>query len=97
MTTEPELLGETVVLIGGSAGIGLETARHARREGDDPAALKAFFDGLPGPIDHVLTTAGGPRYRPPEDVAALAVHLMACRGGRDRAVGSRHLARARRT
>ena len=32
---EPQLLGQTVVLIGGSAGIGLETARHARREGAD--------------------------------------------------------------
>jgi NAD(P)-dependent dehydrogenase (short-subunit alcohol dehydrogenase family) len=30
-----ELLGQTVVLIGGSAGIGLETARRARREGAD--------------------------------------------------------------
>ena len=29
----PELLGQTVVLIGGSAGIGLETARRARSEG----------------------------------------------------------------
>jgi NAD(P)-dependent dehydrogenase (short-subunit alcohol dehydrogenase family) len=29
----PELLGQTVVLIGGSAGIGLETARRARGEG----------------------------------------------------------------
>jgi NAD(P)-dependent dehydrogenase (short-subunit alcohol dehydrogenase family) len=28
-----ELLGQTVVVIGGSAGIGLETARHARTEG----------------------------------------------------------------
>lgn len=27
---KPELLGQTVVLIGGSAGIGLETARRAR-------------------------------------------------------------------
>jgi short-subunit dehydrogenase len=27
---EPELLGQTVVVIGGSAGIGLETARRAR-------------------------------------------------------------------
>jgi NAD(P)-dependent dehydrogenase (short-subunit alcohol dehydrogenase family) len=32
---EPELLGQTVVLIGGSAGIGLETARRARAEGAD--------------------------------------------------------------
>ena len=38
MTTalrEPQLLGQTVVLIGGSAGIGLETARQARAEGAD--------------------------------------------------------------
>ena len=91
---EPQLLGQTVVLIGGSAGIGLETARLARGEGadvvltgrnpdrlaqaagelgvqrtaafdaTDPAALKEFFDGLPDPIDHVLVTAGGPRYTP---------------------------------
>jgi len=32
---QPELLGQTVVVIGGSAGIGLETARRARREGAD--------------------------------------------------------------
>ena len=30
---EPELLGQTVVVIGGSAGIGFETARRARGEG----------------------------------------------------------------
>ena len=30
---EPKLLGQTVVVIGGSAGIGLETARAARAEG----------------------------------------------------------------
>lgn len=30
---DPELLGQTVVLIGGSAGIGLETARRATTEG----------------------------------------------------------------
>ena len=32
---EPELRGQTVVVIGGSAGIGLETARRAREEGAD--------------------------------------------------------------
>jgi NAD(P)-dependent dehydrogenase (short-subunit alcohol dehydrogenase family) len=32
---EPRLLGQTVVVIGGSAGIGLETARLARAEGAD--------------------------------------------------------------
>jgi NAD(P)-dependent dehydrogenase (short-subunit alcohol dehydrogenase family) len=31
----PELRGQTVVVIGGSAGIGLETARRARAEGAD--------------------------------------------------------------
>jgi NAD(P)-dependent dehydrogenase (short-subunit alcohol dehydrogenase family) len=91
---EPELSGQTVVLIGGSAGIGLETARRARSEGadviltgrnperleqaardveahitaafdaTDSAALKQFFDGLPGPIDHVLVTGPGPSYGP---------------------------------
>jgi NAD(P)-dependent dehydrogenase (short-subunit alcohol dehydrogenase family) len=30
---EPELLGQTVVVIGGSAGIGFETARRARAQG----------------------------------------------------------------
>ncbi len=32
---EPDLAGQTVVVIGGSAGIGLETARRARAEGAD--------------------------------------------------------------
>jgi NAD(P)-dependent dehydrogenase (short-subunit alcohol dehydrogenase family) len=32
---EPQLLGQTVVVIGGTAGIGLETARSARAEGAD--------------------------------------------------------------
>jgi len=32
---EPALLGQTVAVIGGSAGIGLETARRARAEGAD--------------------------------------------------------------
>jgi NAD(P)-dependent dehydrogenase (short-subunit alcohol dehydrogenase family) len=32
---EPDLLGQTVVVIGGSAGIGRETARQARAEGAD--------------------------------------------------------------
>ncbi len=47
MTGSAELLGQTVVVIGGSAGIGLETAREARAEGAevilaarDPARLE---------------------------------------------------------
>jgi NAD(P)-dependent dehydrogenase (short-subunit alcohol dehydrogenase family) len=91
----PELLGQTVVVIGGSAGIGLETARRARSEGaevvltgrnpdrlehaageveaestaafdvGDADALKSFFEDLRTPIDHVMVTAGAPRYAPP--------------------------------
>jgi len=91
---EPELLGQTVVVIGGSAGIGLETARRARAEGadviitgrnldrltqaaqdvgaqrtaafdaNDKPALQSFFSELTAPIDHVMVTAGGPRYGP---------------------------------
>jgi NAD(P)-dependent dehydrogenase (short-subunit alcohol dehydrogenase family) len=33
MSSPPQLAGQTVILIGGSAGIGLETARRARTEG----------------------------------------------------------------
>jgi NAD(P)-dependent dehydrogenase (short-subunit alcohol dehydrogenase family) len=89
---EPGLLGQTVVVIGGSSGIGLETARHARAGGaeviltgrnaerleqasrelgalstaafdaTDPDSLRAFFDSLRAPIDHVMVTAGDPPY-----------------------------------
>jgi NAD(P)-dependent dehydrogenase (short-subunit alcohol dehydrogenase family) len=89
-----ELDGQTVVVIGGSAGIGLETARLARHEGaevvltgrnperleraaqevdarrtaafdaTDPAALRQFFEDLPDPIDHVMVTGPGPGYGP---------------------------------
>jgi NAD(P)-dependent dehydrogenase (short-subunit alcohol dehydrogenase family) len=97
---EPELLGQTVVVIGGSAGIGLETARRARAEGaaviltgrnperleraaheleaqdtaafdaNDWGAMDRFFDGLPKPIDHIMVTAGAPRYGRPLDMSA---------------------------
>jgi len=100
---DPELAGQTVVLIGGSAGIGLETARRARAEGaeviltgrnadrlaqaavdvgaqrtaafdaNDAAALEAFFQSLPTPIDHVLITAGGPQYGPLLEMDAAQV------------------------
>lgn len=91
---EPELADQTVVVIGGSAGIGLETARRARAEGakviitgrnpdrltqaardvdaastaafdaTDSTALASFFGKLPGPVNHVMATAGGPTYGP---------------------------------
>src|ERR1051325_11302726 len=35
MTSEPQLRNQTVVVIGGSSGIGVETARLARAEGAD--------------------------------------------------------------
>jgi NAD(P)-dependent dehydrogenase (short-subunit alcohol dehydrogenase family) len=89
---QPQLSGQTVVVIGGSSGMGLETARRAGAEGadviiagrdpdrlkraatelgalgsavvdaTDPAALEAFFNGLPATVDHVMVTAGGPYY-----------------------------------
>jgi NAD(P)-dependent dehydrogenase (short-subunit alcohol dehydrogenase family) len=34
---EPELAGQTVVVLGGSSGIGFETAKGARSEGADAA------------------------------------------------------------
>jgi NAD(P)-dependent dehydrogenase (short-subunit alcohol dehydrogenase family) len=104
--------GQTVVIIGGSAGMGLETAIQAKSEGanviltgrrpeqlakaatlvgtsrtatfdaNDGVALEAFFDGLEGPIDHVMVTAGGPTYGPllemsaEEAKTALSGHLV---------------------
>ena len=50
---KPDLAGQTVVLIGGSAGIGLEAARRARAEGAeviltarDPERLKRAADDV---------------------------------------------------
>lgn len=93
-----DLTGRTVVVIGGSAGIGLETARRVRADGGqvilvgrdperlrqaartlepldtaafdagDTERMKRFFDGLPGPVDHVMVTAGGPFYMPLADM-----------------------------
>jgi NAD(P)-dependent dehydrogenase (short-subunit alcohol dehydrogenase family) len=78
---EPELLGQTVVVIGGSAGIGLETARRARAEGADvvltarhAAALGQFFAGLPAPVDHVMVTGPGPYYGSLPDVDRERAH-----------------------
>ena len=89
-----ELAAKSVVVIGGSSGIGLETARQARAAGAevvltardpkkladvarelqarqtaafdvaDLGQLEQFFKDLPGPVDHVMLTAGGPAYLP---------------------------------
>jgi short-subunit dehydrogenase involved in D-alanine esterification of teichoic acids len=54
MQREPELLGQTVVVIGGSAGIGLETARRARVEG-----AKVILTGRnPEPLQRVASELG---------------------------------------
>jgi NAD(P)-dependent dehydrogenase (short-subunit alcohol dehydrogenase family) len=57
---DPELLGQTVVLIGGSAGIGLETARLARAAGADVVLTGRDADRLrqaAGEVDAVATAA----------------------------------------
>jgi NAD(P)-dependent dehydrogenase (short-subunit alcohol dehydrogenase family) len=63
---EPELLGQTVVVIGGSAGIGLETARRARAEGAeiilaarDPERLEHAADEV-GALSSAAFDAGDP-------------------------------------
>ena len=108
----PELLGQTVVVIGGSGGIGFEVGRRAGAEGagvivtgrdpgrlqqaagelgarssaafdaTDAAALRRFFEELPKPVDHVVVTAGRPKYGRLADLdyeqtrRALEEHLM---------------------
>jgi hypothetical protein len=49
----PALLGQTVVVIGGSAGIGLETARRARRRKPSPSLSRP---GGPRPHDALKGT-----------------------------------------
>ena len=50
---EPALTGQTVVVIGGSAGIGLETARQARDEGADVILAGRNPDRLTDAADQV--------------------------------------------
>jgi NAD(P)-dependent dehydrogenase (short-subunit alcohol dehydrogenase family) len=54
---EPELSGQTVVLIGGSAGIGLETARLARSEG----AAVILVGRDPGRLQRAAAQVGAER------------------------------------
>jgi short-subunit dehydrogenase len=53
---KPELAGQTVVLIGGSAGIGLETARRARAEGADVILTARDSERLKRAADDVGST-----------------------------------------
>jgi NAD(P)-dependent dehydrogenase (short-subunit alcohol dehydrogenase family) len=102
-----ELVDQTVVVIGASSGIGLETARQVRAAGGqvvmvardaqrleraaaevrprstatldaaDTDRLQQFFSDLPHPVDHVISTAGGPLYAPlaDMDVAETSRHF----------------------
>ncbi len=56
---EPELVGQTVLVIGGSAGMGLETARLARAEGADVILVARDPDHLQRAANEVgaLSTA----------------------------------------
>jgi NAD(P)-dependent dehydrogenase (short-subunit alcohol dehydrogenase family) len=54
---EPELLGQTVVVIGGSAGIGLETARRARAEGANVILTGSRHPGVGLGIASTITAA----------------------------------------
>src|ERR1700748_2511229 len=54
---EPSLAGQTVVLIGGSAGIGLETARQARLEGAEVILTGRNAD----PLEAAATEVGALR------------------------------------
>ncbi|OUS91861.1 SDR family oxidoreductase [Rhodococcus sp. NCIMB 12038] len=84
MQREPELAGQTVVLIGGSAGIGLETARRARMEGADviltgrnPDRLEAAAADV-GAQRTAAYDANDPTALPPF-TAALALELAPVR------------------
>jgi NAD(P)-dependent dehydrogenase (short-subunit alcohol dehydrogenase family) len=52
-TRAPELSGQTVVLIGGSAGMGLETARRARADGAEVVLVARDPDRLRHAADEV--------------------------------------------
>ncbi|WP_123027290.1 SDR family oxidoreductase [Mycolicibacterium stellerae] len=54
---EPELRGQTIVVVGGSAGIGLETARRARSEGAEVILTGRNRDRL----DQAATAVGACR------------------------------------
>src|SRR5437667_1061527 len=68
---EPELPGQIVVAIGGSAGIGLETARRARAEGADVV----LTGRNPGRLSQAAAEVGAQR------TAAFDVHDAAALQG----------------
>ncbi|WP_121704259.1 SDR family oxidoreductase [Streptomyces sp. BBFR25] len=121
---QPGMADQVVVVIGGSSGMGLETARRVRAEGGqvvlvgrnperleraaahvqplstaildatDTGRVQQFFEDLPHPVDHVMSTAGGPSYLPLAEMdlvetsrhfgERLAMTLAIAKYGRDR-------------
>jgi NAD(P)-dependent dehydrogenase (short-subunit alcohol dehydrogenase family) len=77
--SEPELLGQTVVVIGGSAGIGLETARRARAEGADVILTGRSPDRLEQAALDVNDSAAVQRFF--AELAAPIDHVMVTAGG----------------
>jgi NAD(P)-dependent dehydrogenase (short-subunit alcohol dehydrogenase family) len=86
---EPELLGQIVVVIGGSAGIGLETARRARAEGAElvvtgrsPERLERAARDL-RPVSTAAFDAADPERlaRFFDDLPAPVDHVMVTAGG----------------
>jgi NAD(P)-dependent dehydrogenase (short-subunit alcohol dehydrogenase family) len=86
---ERGLVGQTVVVIGGSAGIGFETARRARADGAEVILTGRNPERLEHAVHELGSKARGDEVDPhrrecssamsavgPADVAALAVHNM---------------------
>ena len=78
MTREPELAGQTVVVIGGSAGIGLETARRARADGAEVILTGRNAEHLKQAADDV--GARSVAAFDATDPAALGQFFAACPG-----------------
>jgi NAD(P)-dependent dehydrogenase (short-subunit alcohol dehydrogenase family) len=86
---EPQLLGQTVVVIGGSAGIGLETARLARAEGADVVLTARNEERLQRAADELgaLSTAAFDAADPAAlerffaDLPAQVDHVLVSAGG----------------
>lgn len=86
---DPQLLGQTVVVIGGSAGIGLETARLARAEGADvvltgrdPDRLQHAAHEIGASTTAAFDATDSPRLeRFFQDVAQPIDHVLVTGGG----------------
>jgi NAD(P)-dependent dehydrogenase (short-subunit alcohol dehydrogenase family) len=83
-----ELAGQTVVLIGGSAGIGLETARRARSEGADvvlvgrdPEKLRQAANDVGVQNTAALDATDGPALRGFFDGLDRVDHVLVTAGG----------------